>query len=167
MPYQKKKVEQLLHNPKKVKNTSCPTSCEHEGRCFGGSGSFFFSPRWGVTPHDNEDWCLLSRRHNQSRYTKKLTCQNSHGARRELANPVLEKGRLPDDLVKRIENKRRAIKFFILKNMLYRHSLYGVLLWCFADHEIHRAKSVVHFGVYGAHQSKPKHYMQFKRLGYY
>lgn len=40
----------------------------------------------------------------------------------------LERGRLPDDPIKRIEGRRRSTKFVILEKVLYRCSLDGIIL---------------------------------------
>lgn len=72
-----------------------------------------------------------------------------------------------DDLVRKIEIKRRATKFVVLKEVLYQCSLDGILIRCFTNHETHEAMSEVHSGLWRAHQLGPKIYTQLKRLRYY
>lgn len=59
----------------------------------------------------------------------------------------LKQGRLSNDLIKRIENKRRATKSSILKNVLFRPSLDGIPLRCIGNYEIHEAVSEVQYCV--------------------
>ena len=79
----------------------------------------------------------------------------------------LQHGRLPEDKVKRIEVRRRATKFVLWKDGLYKRSLDGMYRWCIAKERIQEVMAEIYVGVYGAHQSGPKLHMQLKRLGYY
>ncbi|XP_028074143.1 uncharacterized protein LOC114276559 [Camellia sinensis] len=79
----------------------------------------------------------------------------------------LQHGRLPEDKVKRIEVRRRAIKFILWKDGLYKKSLDGIYMRCIAKELIQEVMAEIHAGVCGAHQSGPKLHMQLKRLGYY
>ncbi|XP_058202937.1 uncharacterized protein LOC131317399 [Rhododendron vialii] len=79
----------------------------------------------------------------------------------------LQHGRLPEDKTKRAEVRRRATKFIMWKDALYKRSLDGMYMRCIANEQAHEVMAEVHSGVCGAHQSGPKLHMQLKRLGYY
>lgn len=79
----------------------------------------------------------------------------------------LQHGRLPQQKAKRKERRRRAPRFALIENELYRRSLDGFLLRCLAKEEAQHALQEVHAGVCGAHQTGAKLHMQLKRLGYY
>lgn len=63
----------------------------------------------------------------------------------------LERGRLSDNPTKKVKIKRRVTKSVILKDVLYKQSLNGILLQSVANHETHEAVSGVHSGVCVAH----------------
>lgn len=113
---------------------------------------------------------LLTPLNRQNYYRKKSTTTYGRRTHKGLEDPILEfleQGRHSNSLAKRLEIKRRATTFVLLKNMLYQRSLDGILLWCITYHEIHEAMSEVQYGLFRAHQLGPKFYMQLKGLGYY
>ncbi|KAK3024797.1 hypothetical protein RJ639_044107 [Escallonia herrerae] len=79
----------------------------------------------------------------------------------------LQGGRLPDDRAKRAEVRRRSVQFVMWKDTLYKRSLDGMLLRCFAKDKVEEVMREVYSGACGGHQSAPKLQMQIKRLGYY
>ncbi|XP_028096381.1 uncharacterized protein LOC114296288 [Camellia sinensis] len=79
----------------------------------------------------------------------------------------LQHGRLPEDKVKRIEVRRRATKFVLWKDRLYKRSLDGMYMRCIAKERIQEVMAEIHVVVCGTHQSGPNLHMQLKRFGYY
>lgn len=73
-----------------------------------------------------------------------------------------EQYRLPDNLAQKIESKKRATEFVVLKDILYRHTLDGIFR-CTANHEIHEVVSEVLSIICGPYQSGPKLYMPIRR----
>ncbi|XP_055822071.1 uncharacterized protein LOC129890564 [Solanum dulcamara] len=68
----------------------------------------------------------------------------------------LEHGRLPEDLRKRADIKRRAPRFIFHQGILFRHSYKGLFLWCLDKEEAQQTMEEVHSSICGAHQSGPK-----------
>ncbi|KAL0298025.1 UNVERIFIED_CONTAM: hypothetical protein Scaly_3076000 [Sesamum calycinum] len=79
----------------------------------------------------------------------------------------LKCGKLPNDLRRRTDTRRRATRFIYYKGMLYRRSFDGLFLRCLSDNEKVQAMEEAHSGVCGAHQSGPKLHFRIKRMGYY
>lgn len=80
----------------------------------------------------------------------------------------LELNRLPYNSLRRLKlKKKKATKFVVLKDVLYRQSMDDILFRYIINHETHEAMSEVHFNIGDAHHSGSKLYMQFNRLGYY
>ncbi|KAL0423258.1 UNVERIFIED_CONTAM: hypothetical protein Sradi_0860600 [Sesamum radiatum] len=79
----------------------------------------------------------------------------------------LKYGKLPNDLKRRTDTRRRATRFIYYKGMLYRRSFDGLFLRCLSDNERVQAMEEAHSGVCGAHQSGPKLHFRIKRMGYY
>jgi len=79
----------------------------------------------------------------------------------------IQYGLLPGDLNKRVDVKRRALRFTLKNNTLYRKAFEGVLLRCLSREEATYVLNEVHAGVCDAHQASPKLANQIKRLGYY
>lgn len=63
----------------------------------------------------------------------------------------LEQDKLGDNPVEGIEIKRRATKFVVLKNVLFRCSFDGILLLCIANEETQEAMNEVYVGLCGTH----------------
>ncbi|KAL0294891.1 UNVERIFIED_CONTAM: hypothetical protein Sradi_6863400 [Sesamum radiatum] len=68
----------------------------------------------------------------------------------------LKYGKLPNDLRRRTDTRRRATRFIYYKGTLYRRSFDGLFLRCLSDNEKVQAMEEAHSGVCGAHQSGPK-----------
>ncbi|KAL0419154.1 UNVERIFIED_CONTAM: hypothetical protein Sradi_1328900 [Sesamum radiatum] len=79
----------------------------------------------------------------------------------------LKYGKLPNDLRRRTDTRRRATRFIYYKGTLYRRSFDGLFLRCLSDNEKVQAMEEAHSGVCGAHQSGPKLHFRIKRMGYY
>ncbi|XP_071924880.1 uncharacterized protein [Coffea arabica] len=75
--------------------------------------------------------------------------------------------KLPEEQRRRTDIRRRAPRFILYKDALYRKSFEGVLLRCLSENEAYRAMHEAHSGICGAHQSGPKLYFRIKRMGYY
>ncbi|KAL0308970.1 UNVERIFIED_CONTAM: hypothetical protein Sradi_5839300 [Sesamum radiatum] len=75
--------------------------------------------------------------------------------------------KLPNDLRRRTDTRRRATRFIYYKGTLYRRSFDGLFLCCLSDNEKVQVMKEAHFGVCGAHQSGPKLHFCIKRMGYY
>ncbi|XP_028091577.1 uncharacterized protein LOC114291891 [Camellia sinensis] len=56
----------------------------------------------------------------------------------------LQHGRLPEDIVKRIEVRHRATKFILWKNGLYERSLDGMYIRCIAKERIQEVMAEIH-----------------------
>ena len=76
-------------------------------------------------------------------------------------------GILPDDPKRRVDLKRRAPRFLLQNDVLYRKAFDGVLLRCLSKEEAKHILLETHAGVCGAHQAGPKLADQVKRIGYY
>jgi len=79
----------------------------------------------------------------------------------------IQYGILPTDPKKRVDVKRRALRFTLKNDTLYRKTFEGVSLRCLSREEATYVLNEVHAGVCGAHQVGPKLANQIKRLGYY
>ncbi|KAK4380951.1 hypothetical protein Sango_3015000 [Sesamum angolense] len=79
----------------------------------------------------------------------------------------LKYGKLPNDLRRRTNTRRRATRFIYYKGTLYRRSFDRIFLRCLSDNEKVQAMEEAHCGVCGAHQSGPKLHFRIKRVGYY
>ena len=79
----------------------------------------------------------------------------------------IQYGILPTDPKKTVDVKRRALRFTLNNDTLYRKAFKGVLLRCLLREEATFVLNEVHAGVCGAHQAGPKLANQIKRLGYY
>ncbi|KAL0295180.1 UNVERIFIED_CONTAM: hypothetical protein Sangu_2513000 [Sesamum angustifolium] len=79
----------------------------------------------------------------------------------------LEYGKLPNDLRRRTDIRRRATRFIYYKGTLYKRSFNEIFLHCLSDNEKVQAMEEAHSGVCGAHQSGPKLHFRIKRMGYY
>ncbi|KAL0349908.1 UNVERIFIED_CONTAM: Transposon Tf2-12 polyprotein [Sesamum radiatum] len=79
----------------------------------------------------------------------------------------LKYGKLPNDLRRRTDTRRRATRFIYYKGTLYRRSFDGLFLRCLSDNEKVQAMEEAHSGICGAHQSGPKLHFRIKRMGYY
>lgn len=89
-------------------------------------------------------------------YSKELVVSMPMAYKR-LVNPVFGRiGKLTCNFAKKIEIKRKATKFVVLKDVLYWRSLDGILLRCISNHETYEAMSKINFVVCSAHQSRPK-----------
>ncbi|KAL0362108.1 UNVERIFIED_CONTAM: hypothetical protein Scaly_1166000 [Sesamum calycinum] len=75
---------------------------------------------------------------------------------RQLLVDYLKYGKLPNDLRRRTDTRRRATHFIYYKGTLY-----------LSDNEKVQAMEEAHSRVCGAHQSGPKLYFCIKRMGYY
>ncbi|XP_027158117.1 uncharacterized protein LOC113759746 [Coffea eugenioides] len=75
--------------------------------------------------------------------------------------------KLPDEQRRRTDIRRRAPRFILYKDTLYRRSFEGVLLRCLSEDEAYRTMYEAHSGICGDHQSGPKLHFQIKRMGYY
>ncbi|XP_062103524.1 uncharacterized protein LOC133814600 [Humulus lupulus] len=78
----------------------------------------------------------------------------------------IQKGVLSEDLKRRMDVKRRALRFVFLNDTFYRRSFDGMLLRCLSKEASHVLQET-HVGTCGAHQADPKLSAQLKRLGYY
>ena len=76
-------------------------------------------------------------------------------------------GRLPSNPKRKVDLRRRALRFAYLNDTLYRRSIEGILLRCLSKEEAANALYETHAGTCGAHQAGPKLAAQLKRLGYY
>ena len=79
----------------------------------------------------------------------------------------IQYGILPTDSKRRVYVKRRALRFTIKNDILYRKAFEGVFLRCLSREEATYILNEVHGGLCGAHQAGPKLTDQIKRLGYY
>ena len=70
---------------------------------------------------------------------------------------------LPTDPKKRVDVKRRALRFTFKNDTLYRKAFDGALLRCLSREEATYVLNEVHAGVCGAHQVGPKLANQIKR----
>ncbi|XP_071909777.1 uncharacterized protein [Coffea arabica] len=75
--------------------------------------------------------------------------------------------KLPEERHRRTDIRRRAPRFILYKNTLYRRLFEGVLLLCLSENEAYRAMNEAHSRICGAHQSDPKLHFRIKRMGYY
>ncbi|XP_071909806.1 uncharacterized protein [Coffea arabica] len=75
--------------------------------------------------------------------------------------------KLPEEQRRRTDIRRRAPRFILYKDTLYRKSFKGVLLRCLSEDETYRAMHEAHSGICRTHQSGPKLYFRIKRMGYY
>ncbi|XP_071919019.1 uncharacterized protein [Coffea arabica] len=75
--------------------------------------------------------------------------------------------KLPEEQRRRSDIRRRAPRFILYKDTLYRKSFESVLLRCLSEDEAYRAMHEAHSGICGAHQSGPKLHFRIKRMGYY
>ncbi|XP_062114336.1 uncharacterized protein LOC133825400 [Humulus lupulus] len=91
---------------------------------------------------------------------------NDNDWRQPIIN-YIQKGVLPEDLKRRVDVKRRALRFVFLSDTLYKHSFDGMLLRCLSKEEASHALQETHAGTCGAHQASPKLSAQLKWLGYY
>ncbi|GAA0159904.1 hypothetical protein LIER_16581 [Lithospermum erythrorhizon] len=85
----------------------------------------------------------------------------------QLLIDYLHHGRLPEDLQKRVDIRRRAPRFLYYNDTLFRRSFRKILLRCLSNVEEAQAMSEPHYGVCGVHQSRAKLHFQIKRMGYY
>ncbi|XP_027174389.1 uncharacterized protein LOC113774008 [Coffea eugenioides] len=86
--------------------------------------------------------------------------------RQPLVN-YLKYQKLPEEQRRRTDIRRRAPRFILYKDTLYRKSFEGVLLHCLSEDEAYRAMHEAHSGICGTHQSGPKLHFRIKRMGYY
>ena len=86
---------------------------------------------------------------------------------RQPVKDYIQKGVLPEDLKKRVDVRRRAARFVVCNDTLYKRSFDGILLRCLSKEEAEYALKETHAGACGAHQAGPKLSAQLKRLGYY
>jgi hypothetical protein len=71
--------------------------------------------------------------------------------RTELMEYIKEPGKIKDRKV-----RRRALKYVVIDNMLYRRTLDGVLLKCLSEEEAKVAMGELHGGMCGTHESAHK-----------
>ncbi|KAL8140310.1 hypothetical protein V2J09_006331, partial [Rumex salicifolius] len=79
----------------------------------------------------------------------------------------LPHGVLPNDTKKKVDVKRRALRFIIENDILYHRSFDRALLRCLSKEEAQHTLSRTHYGICGVHQVGPKLVDQVKTLGYY
>ncbi|GAA0165538.1 hypothetical protein LIER_20919 [Lithospermum erythrorhizon] len=79
----------------------------------------------------------------------------------------LQRGKLPDDVRKKIDIRRRAPRFVYFNDTSFRRSFGEVRLRCLSSTKAVEAMNEAHSGVCGAHQSGAKLHFQIKRMGYY
>ncbi|KAK4383073.1 Ribonuclease HI [Sesamum angolense] len=79
----------------------------------------------------------------------------------------LKYGKLPNDLRRRADTRRRATCFIYYKGTLYKRSFDGLFLRCLSDNEKVQAIEEAHSVICGTHQLRPKLHFCIKRMGYY
>lgn len=79
----------------------------------------------------------------------------------------MKHGRLPEELHKRTELKRRVTQYAYFNETLYWRSYDPLWLRCLSTEKAQQAKEEVHAGICGGHQSGPKMRLKLKRMGYY
>jgi len=79
----------------------------------------------------------------------------------------IQYGILPVNPKKRIDVKRRALRFTFKYDSLYQNPFKGVLLRCLSREKATFVLNKAHAEVRGAHQVSLKLADQIKRLGYY
>ncbi|GAA0144621.1 hypothetical protein LIER_05018 [Lithospermum erythrorhizon] len=63
----------------------------------------------------------------------------------------LQHGKLPDDVHKKIDIRRRAPQFVYFNATLFRRSFGEVVLRCLSNTEVTQAMNEAHSGVFNAH----------------
>ncbi|KAL0371824.1 UNVERIFIED_CONTAM: hypothetical protein Scaly_0864000 [Sesamum calycinum] len=71
--------------------------------------------------------------------------------------------KLPNDLRRRTDTRRRATRFIYYKGTLYRRSFDRIFLRCLSNNEKVQAMKEAHSRVCGAHRSRPKLHFCIKR----
>ncbi|XP_070040221.1 uncharacterized protein [Nicotiana tomentosiformis] len=108
---------------------------------------------------------LLDLQINESHHTSVRVIEKEDW--RQLLIEYLEHGKLPKDPRQRTDIKRRAPRFILYKETLFRCSFEGLFLRCFDKEESHQAMEETYSGSCGAHQSGPKLHFCIKRTDYY
>ncbi|XP_039131869.1 uncharacterized protein LOC120268610 [Dioscorea cayenensis subsp. rotundata] len=79
----------------------------------------------------------------------------------------LKYGELPDEKSLATQLKKRAMRFTLVNDVLYRRSYDQLLLRCLSKEESEEVMHEVHFGIFRAHQSGPKMRLKIKHIGCY
>ena len=91
----------------------------------------------------------------------------SEDDRREPFIKYLKYGELPEEKSLAMQLKKRAMRFTLVNDILYRRSYDQLLLRCLSKEESEQAMHEVHSGSCDAHQSGPKMRLKIKHIGYY
>jgi Integrase zinc binding domain len=76
-------------------------------------------------------------------------------------------GTLPKDKRAADQLRKRVLRYAYVGNTLYRRSYDQLWLRCVSGPEAKQVMKEIHYGLYGAHQSRPKMKIKIKRMGYY